>query len=152
MERLVQVMPSGLLAAFGLPSHTAAKMLLPQATARQPLVDVGKVRAVHVIPSGLVAPIPALVVNDTARNRLLPYVMSNHEDDDGNVRCVQVMPSGLVAAMLVPCATAQNVLLPYAIALQVVLVGNVRDVQLTPSGLVAAALVPLPIATYVPLP
>ncbi len=55
----------------------------------------GKVRFVHVVPSGLVM---ALVLPlATAQNTVPFHAMSIHPSDTGSVRCVHVVPSGEVA-------------------------------------------------------
>ena len=67
---------------------------------------VGNVRAVHVMPSGLVS---AVAVPDIAMQKIDPFHITWFMvPPTGNVRAVHVMPSGLVKTVDVPDETATN--------------------------------------------
>jgi len=70
------------------------------------LAEVGRVLAVHALPSGDVAAVvPPLAM---AQNTVPLYLIADQLAEEGKVRAVHVIPSGDVAALLLPLATAQK--------------------------------------------
>ena len=124
---------------------TATNRPLPYVTSFHKL-SAAEVRAVQVIPSGLVItrlPVPLFA---TATNRPLPYVTLLQLLSAAEAREVQITPSWLVITRLpVPLfATATNRPLPYVTLRQDLFgEGAARAVQVTPpSSLVITRLVP----------
>ena len=128
---------------------TATKVLLPKATDCQ-LALAGSVRAVQVMPSGLVmtrlpTPLVATATN-TSCPAGPPHVTEPHLLFEAEVREVQVMPSALVMTepkLLLSDPTATNFSCPAGppqITELQLLTGELSRVQAMPSGLVMALL------------
>jgi len=77
------------------------------------VVETGKVRAVHVIPSGEVAAIVLTAFPpDTATKPPFPKLTENQVVELGKTRAVHVIPSGEVAATELRVATATKTPFP----------------------------------------
>jgi len=75
--------------------------------------ELGRVRAVHVIPSGDVAATSLeTVAPETATKIPFPYLSETQGEELGRVRAVHVIPSGEVAAILVFLATVTKIPFP----------------------------------------